>query len=217
MPDYATLRRTMVDTQIRPSDVTRFPVIDAFLAVPRELFVPAERRDAAYAGENIEIGPGRVLLDPRTLAKMIEALDVEPDDLVLDIGAGTGYPAAVLSHLAEAIVAVEEDPGLAREAEVTLGEIEADNVAVVAASLAEGAPQHGPYDAIIIEGAIETLPEAIMAQLKDDGRIVAIFEEDRLGICRVGIKSGETISWRHGFHAGAPVLAGFEAPRAFAL
>jgi len=114
----------MVDTQIRPSDVTRFPVIDAFLAVPRELFVPAERRDAAYAGENIEIGPGRVLLDPRTLAKMIEALDVEPDDLVLDIGAGTGYPAAVLSYLAEAIVAVEEDPGLAREVGAALADTE---------------------------------------------------------------------------------------------
>jgi len=217
MSDYRKLRTTMVDTQIRPSDVTRFPVIDAFMTVPRELFVPTGRRDAAYAGENIEIALGRVLLDPRTLAKMIELLDVEPGELVLDVGAGTGYSAAILSRLAEAVVAVEEDGGLAREAEAALAEIEAHNVAVVEAPLAEGAPQHGPYDGIILEGAIESLPEGFVAQLKDDGRIVALFEEGHLGVCRVGIKSGHTISWRYGFNAGAPVLPGFEARRAFAL
>jgi protein-L-isoaspartate(D-aspartate) O-methyltransferase len=217
MADYATLRTTMVDTQIRPSDVTRFPVIDAFLKVPRELFVPQGRRFAAYAGENIEIAPGRVVLDPRTLAKMLELLDVEPDDLVLDVGTGLGYSAAILSRLAEAVVAVEEDEDLAREAETALAEAEALNVAVVTGPLTEGAPAHGPYDAIILQGAVETLPDALVAQLKEGGRVVALFEEGRLGVCRIGIKSATTISWRHGFNAGAPVLPGFEAKRAFAL
>ena len=217
MADYRTLRRTMVDTQIRPSDVTRFPVIDAFLKVPRELFVPQARRDAAYAGENIEIGENRVVLEPRTLAKMIELLDVEPHELVLDIGTGLGYSAAVLSHLAEAVVAVEEDPAMARDAEAAMAEIEALNVAVVEAPLVEGAAKHGPYDGIIIEGAVETVPDALIAQLKDEGRIVALFQEDRLGVCRLGVKSGAAVSWRHGFNAGAPVLPGFEGSRAFAL
>ncbi|MDJ1007890.1 MAG: protein-L-isoaspartate O-methyltransferase [Paracoccaceae bacterium] len=217
MADYQTLRTTMVDTQIRPSDVTRFPVIDAFLKVPRELFVPASRRDAAYAGENIEIGEGRVVLDPRTLAKMIELLDVEPHELVLDIGTGFGYSAAILSHLAEAVVAVEDDATFRSEAEAALAEAEALNVAVVEGALAEGAPMHGPYDAIILQGAVETLPDAIADQLKDDGRIVALFQEGRLGVCRIGLKSGGAISWRHGFNAGAPVLPSFEARRAFAL
>lgn len=217
MADYKTLRTTMVDTQIRPSDVTRFPVIEAFLAVPRELFVPAARRAAAYAGENVEITPGRVVLDPRTLAKMIELVDVEPDDLVLDIGTGLGYSAAILSRLAEAVVAVEEDTGLARDAETTLADVGAHNVAVVAGPLAAGAAEHGPYDAIVLQGSVGLLPAAITDQLKDGGRIAALFEEGRLGVCRLGVKSGGAISWRHGFHAGAPVLPGFEAHSAFAL
>lgn len=217
MADYQTLRTTMVDTQIRPSDVTRFPVIDAFLSVPREIFVPNNRRDAAYAGENIELRAGRVVLDARTLAKMIELLDVEPNELVLDIGCGLGYSAAILSHLAEAVVAVEEDASLASEAETSLAEIEAHNVAIVEAPLAAGAPEHGPYDAIILQGAAEEIPQAIVNQLKDGGRIAALFQQGRLGVARIGVKSGDAVSWRHGFNAGAPVLPGFEARRAFAL
>jgi len=217
MADYRALRTTMVDTQIRPSDVTRFPVIDAFLKVPREKFVPPQRRDAAYAGENIELRDDRVVLEPRTLAKMIELLDPEPHELVLDIGTGFGYSAAILSHLAEAVVAVEEEADFAAEAEAALAEIEALNVAVIEGPLAEGAAKHGPYDGILLQGAVETLPETLLAQLKDDGRIVALFQEGRLGVCRVGIKSGATVSWRHGFNAGAPVLPGFRASRAFAL
>ena len=217
MSDYGTLRTTMVDTQVRPSDVTRFPVIDAFLKVPRELFVPATLRDAAYAGENIEIGPSRVVLDPRTLAKMLELLDVEPDQLVLDIGSGLGYSAAILSRLAEAVISVEQEAAFAREAETMLAEAEADNVVVVEADLSVGAPEHGPYDAIILQGAIEDLPEPIAAQLKEGGHVVALFQEGRLGVCRLGVKSGGAISWRFGFNASAPVLPGYEAKRAFAL
>lgn len=217
MADFETLRTTMVDTQIRPSDVTRFPVIDAFLKVPRELFVPQSRRAAAYAGENISLASDRVVLDPRTLAKMLELLDARPDDLVLDIGTGLGYSAAILSRLAEAVVALEEDEDFAREAETALAETGAHNVAVVTGTLADGAPEHGPYDAMILQGAIQTLPAPLAAQLKDGGRVVALFEEGRLGVCRIGIKSGETISWRHGFNAGAPVLPGFASQPSFAL
>lgn len=217
MADYRALRTTMVDTQIRPSDVTRFPVIDAFLKVPREKFVPPQRRAAAYAGENIELRDDRVVLEPRTLAKMIELLDPEPHELILDIGTGFGYSAAILSHLAEAVVAVEEEADFAAEAEAALAEVEALNVAVIMGPLADGAAKHGPYDGILLQGAVETLPETLVAQLKDDGRIVALFQEGRLGVCRVGIKSGKTVSWRHGFNAGAPVLPGFRASRAFAL
>src|SRR6056297_2704105 len=105
MTDFATRRRMMVDTQVRPSDVTKFPIIEAMLTVPREEFVPNSLREAAYMGEHVDLGGGRVLLDPRILAKMLDALAVTPGDLVLDVGTATGYSAAVLAHLAEAVVA----------------------------------------------------------------------------------------------------------------
>jgi protein-L-isoaspartate(D-aspartate) O-methyltransferase len=163
MTDFPARRRTMVDTQVRPSDVTKYPIIEAMLAVPRELFVPAGRREAAYIGENIPIAPSRVILEPRTLAKMLDALDISDDELVLVVGAGLGYAAAVIAHLAEAVVAVEEDEAMVREAEASLAEVGADNVAIVHAPLAEGAAKHGPYDVIVVEGAVEEMPEALLA------------------------------------------------------
>mgnify|MGYP002717977053 CR=1 FL=1 len=103
MSDFAQRRTMMVDTQVRPNDVTSYPVIDAMLHVPREQFVPDARRDVAYAGENLDLGPGRVLLEPRTLGKMMEILDLQSDDLVLNIGGGYGYSAAVMARIAEAV------------------------------------------------------------------------------------------------------------------
>ncbi|AWI83974.1 protein-L-isoaspartate O-methyltransferase [Alloyangia pacifica] len=216
MTDFVTLRRMMVDTQVRPSDVTKFPIIDAMLRVPREAFVPDEAVDAAYAGRNIDLGDGRVVLDPRTFAKMLDALNVDGDDLVLDIGSGLGYSAAVIARIAEAVVAVEDDAERAEEAQPLLMD-HADNVIQHVGPLAEGAPQHGPYDAIVIEGGIEQLPETIAGQLKDGGRIACIFMDGALGTVKVGWKIDGTITWRFSFNATAPVLAGFKNEVAFAL
>jgi protein-L-isoaspartate(D-aspartate) O-methyltransferase len=209
MTDFPARRRTMVDTQVRPSDVTKYPIIEAMLTVPRELFVPAGRREAAYIGENIPIAPSRVILEPRTLAKMLDALDIRNDELVLVVGAGLGYASAVVAHLAEAVVAVEEDEAMVREAEASLAEIGVDNVAFVHAPLAEGAAKHGPYDVILVEGAVETMPEALVAQLKTGGRIGCLFAEGSLGVCRVGYHVDGGVSWRDAFNAAAPVLPGF--------
>lgn len=215
MPDYAARRTMMVDTQIRPSDVTKFPIIDTFLSVPRELFVPAAQREAAYMGENIAIAPGRVVLEPRTLAKILDTLDVQPHELVLDIGTGLGYSAAVLSRLGEVVVAVEEDDTFAAEAETALSEFGADNVILVHAPLAEGAPKHGPYDAIVVQGGVETIPPAVLDQLKEGGRIAAVFMEGALGVCRIGYMVDGTVSWRFAFNAGAPVLQGYASASDF--
>lgn len=217
MPNFAQRRTMMVDTQVRPNDVTKYPVIAAMLRSPREAFVPDARRDVAYSGENLNIAPGRVLLEPRTLAKMIDALDLQPHDLVLDLGCGYGYCAHVLSQIAQAVVAVEGDVTLAGEAEARLSQHGADNVVVVHARPETGAPAQGPYDAILIEGAIELLPEAIADQLTEGGRIIALWQDGGLGTAQLGRKLDGRIAWRYAFNAYAPVLPGFDRRPEFAL
>lgn len=216
MTDFATRRTFMVDTQVRPSDVTKFPVIDALLAVPREIYVPDQKREAAYVGENLDLGGGRVVLEARTLAKMLDALDIQSDDVVLDIGCGLGYSSAVIAHMAEAVVAVEEEV-FADEAQSILSQQGADNVAVVEAELRDGAAKSGPYDVIIIQGAVETMPEAIEAQLDEGGRIAVLWQEGALGVVRIGYKLDGQINWRFSFNASAPVLPGFERHAEFSL
>ncbi|MGR3546153.1 MAG: protein-L-isoaspartate O-methyltransferase family protein [Roseovarius sp.] len=217
MTDYAARRMMMVDTQVRPSDVTKFPIIDAMLSVPREAFVPTALREAAYMGENLDLGEGRVMLDPRTLAKMLDALEIENDDLVLDVGSVYGYSAAVIARMAEAVVAVEDKASVVAEAQRTLSEQGADNVVLHEGPLAEGAPEHGPYDVITVQGAVEHLPEGLVAQLKEGGRMACLFMEGALGVVRIGYKIDGRINWRYAFNAGAPVLRGFERHAAFTL
>ncbi|MEW9919369.1 protein-L-isoaspartate O-methyltransferase [Marimonas sp. MJW-29] len=215
MTDYTARRTMMVDTQVRPSDVTKFPIIDAMLTVKREDFVPASQREAAYMGENLDLGQGRVLLEPRTLAKMLDALAITNREMVLDVGCAMGYSAAVIAHMAEAVVAVEEDESMAAEAQEALVAAGADNVVVHHGSLAEGAAAHGPYDVIVIEGGVMEVPDALLDQLKDGGRIAALFMEGALGEVRIGHKRGDQVSWRMSFNASAPVLDGFKREVAF--
>ncbi|MEY8843181.1 protein-L-isoaspartate O-methyltransferase [Cribrihabitans sp. XS_ASV171] len=217
MTDFAARRRMMVDTQVRPSDVTKFPIIDAMLKVAREPFVPNAQREAAYADQLISLGGGRYMLEPRTLAKMLDWLNIGLDDSVLDIGSGYGYSAAVAAHMSQFVVAVEEDEAMADEAQEILSEISADNAIVHCGPLAGGAPEHGPYDVIMIQGGVEEVPQALLDQLKEGGRIVCIFMEDNLGTVRVGYANSGQITWRFAFNAGAPILHGFEKRRSFAL
>jgi protein-L-isoaspartate(D-aspartate) O-methyltransferase len=207
----------MVDTQVRPSDVTKFPIIEAMLHVPREQYLPGALREVAYIGENIDLGGGRVTLEPRTLAKMLDALDIQPTDLVLDLGCGLGYSTAVLARLAGSVVGVENDAAHAAQAQQTLSDHDVGNASVITGPLAAGAAKTGPYDVIILQGAVVQVPLEILAQLKDGGRIGAIFAEGALGVVRVGHKSGRHVDWRFAFNAGAPVLPGFEAASGFVL
>ena len=217
MTEFATRRVMMVDTQVRPSDVTKFPIIDAMLTVPREAYVPRGLREAAYVGENLDIGGGRVVLEARTLAKMLDALNIQPTDLVLDLGCGLGYSAAVIARLADTVVGVEADVALATEAQHLLSAEGVDNAVVVAGALADGAAKHAPYDVITIEGGVEVVPEALLAQLKDGGRIAALFMQGPLGTVKIGYRSNGAVTWRPVFNATAPVLDGFARPRGFVL
>ncbi|MCP5087583.1 MAG: protein-L-isoaspartate O-methyltransferase [Rhodobacteraceae bacterium] len=215
MTDYNAARTTMVDCQVRPSDVTKFPIIEALLSIPREEFVPANLKPVAYIGEHLDLGSGRSLLDARTFGKLLDAVNVQPSELVLDLGCGLGYSSAVIAHMAEAVIAVEENADMAEEATGLLSGNGVDNVAVVAAPLAQGAPIHGPYDVIILEGSAEQVPDSIFTQLKDGGRIAAIRTEGAMGQCQIGHKNGTKIDWRPAFSAAAPLLSGFEKSPAF--
>lgn len=217
MSEFAARRLMMVDTQVRPSDVTKFPIIDAMLSVPRETFVPDDKREAAYVGENLTLAPGRVVLEPRTLAKLLDALDIQPGDLVLDLGCGLGYSAAVIARLAETVVAVEQDETLAADAQRILSEEGVDNAVVVTGKLVDGAPKCAPYDVITVEGGVEIIPDAVLSQLKDGGRIGAVFMDGAVGTAKVGYKTEGRITWRPVFNAAAPVLPGFQTMRGFTL
>ena len=217
MSDYSTRRVMMVDTQVRPSDVTKFPIIAAMLAVPRENFVPDAQREAAYAGLNLQIGDRRVILEARSLAKLLDFIDIQPGERVLDLGAGLGYASAVIASLGGSVVSVEQDTALAALARARLDVAGFDQVKVVNAQLTTGSPSDGPFDAIIIQGAVESVPESITTQVKDGGRIGAIFMDGALGTARIGRKQDGVVSWRYAFNATAPVLPGFETRREFVL
>lgn len=212
MSTYSARRVMMVDTQVRPQDVTKFPIIEAMLAVPREVYVPGAKREAAYIGENLVLGGDRVMLEARTLAKMLDALDIQPSEVVLDLGCGLGYSSAVIARMAEAVVAVEEDEALAAEAQRQLAAEGVDNVAVVAGPLAAGCAKCSTYDVITVQGGVEAIPQALVDQLKDGGRIAALFMDGPLGAVKIGHKAGGKLVWRFAFNAAAPVMAGF-APR----
>ncbi|SHE35008.1 protein-L-isoaspartate(D-aspartate) O-methyltransferase [Loktanella atrilutea] len=217
MANFDARRTMMVDTQVRPSDVTKFPIIDAMLSVPREDFVPTSLREAAYVGENLMLPGGRTMLEPRTLAKMLDALDVQPADVMLDVGCGLGYSTAVAARIVSFVVGLEDDADRAAEAQSNLSDAGIDNAAVMTGPLAEGVAKSGPYDAIIVHGAVEVVPDALTDQLRPGGRIAALFSEGALGTVRIGLKSDGGVTWRYAFNAGAPTLAGFTRDRTFAL
>ncbi|MGL4290600.1 MAG: protein-L-isoaspartate O-methyltransferase family protein [Phreatobacter sp.] len=219
MIDFARARRTMVDTQIRVNDVTDARIIEALLSVPREAFVPEARRELAYIDDDVAVNeaangrPARYLIELMVLAKMVHAAAIGPDDAVLDVGVATGYSSAVLARLAASVVALEEDEALVAAARQALAS--SGNVTVVAGTLAQGAAQQGPYDAILLEGAVEVVPEALFDQLKDGGRLVAVVGSGRAAKCLVHTRISNEISARPIFDAAIPVLPGFAAERGF--
>ena len=217
MTNFLTRRTTMVDTQIRPADVTKFPIIEAMLQVRREGFVPDHLNETAYADAILDLGHGRVILEPRTFAKMLDAVDIQGNELGLDIGCGLGYSSAVIGKFSEAVVSIEENEDMAAEAEANLAAEGCLNVAVVQGSLAQGAAQHAPFDVIVVQGAVERMPAALIEQLAEGGRIVAVFSQKGQGAVRVGYKTDGQMSWRFACNAFAPVLKGFMAERSFAL
>jgi len=215
MIDMAAQRRNMVASQVRANDVTDPRIQAAMGEISREDFVPSAARSIAYASESIPLGRGRALMEPRSFAKLAHAAQIRSADLVLVIGAGMGYGAAILARLAETVVALEEDEALAREANRLLVSAGADNAALVQGPLVKGCPDQGPFDVIFIEGAVEIVPEALFGQLKERGRLAAFVIERGVGKARIYTKTGNVVSSRTVFDGMAPLLPGFSREKEF--
>lgn len=217
MLDFDQYRTTMVDNQVRTSDVTNLDLIDALLSVPREAFVGAAKQDIAYIDEDISLGNGRFLMEPAPFAKLVQACAVKPDDLVLDIGCASGYSTAVFSQLASMVIGVEQDEDLAAQAEATLSDLDYDNAAIVNGTLNEGFAKEAPYDVIFIGGAIGEVPSALFAQLKEGGRLIAVEGVGNAATAMLYTRFGQDVSGRKIFNCAVKLLPGFTKEVEFSL
>ncbi|HXP76654.1 MAG TPA: protein-L-isoaspartate O-methyltransferase [Stellaceae bacterium] len=216
MIDYAAARLNMVDGQLRTNGVVDPALVAAFLAVPRERFVPEPLRGTAYVDEDLPLGNGRYLMEPLVLARLIQLAEPGRDARVLCVGAGPGYDAAILAHVVGAVVALESDPALAATARRLLRELGYSKASVIEGSLEEGHTAGAPYDAILFGGAIAEVPDAIARQLAETGRIAAVVRADgRVSQVTVMTRVGTVLSRRPVFDAANHPLPGFASQPAF--
>ncbi len=212
--NYAIARQHMVDNQVRTNKVTDERLIEAIRTLPRERFVPDAARARAYLDDDVEIAPGRYLMEPMVTARLIQAAEAKADDIALVVGAGTGYAAALLSRLVNTVVALESEPALAQRASAILAELAIDNAALVEGPLDAGCLKHAPYNVLYLDGAVEQVPPALLAQLAEGGRMVGVLLDRGVGRATLWIKSG-AVANRVLFDANVAPLPGFAAPARF--
>jgi protein-L-isoaspartate(D-aspartate) O-methyltransferase len=217
MTDYALARRNMIDSQLRPNRVSNAQLLAAIGELPRERFLPEAMRAIAYADDDVPVGNGRYLMEPMVLARLIQTLQAGPDDRALVVASGRGYGAALLARLAKSVVALESDPMLAAAAEQTAKELGLNRIRQVVGALEQGAPAAAPYDVILIEGAVQLVPQAIFDQLAEGGRLTTVLAgpPGALGVAQFFAKEGGVTSGRALFEAGTPLLPGFAPPPRF--
>lgn len=208
--DFATARYRMIQNQIRTNRVTDPLIIDAMGQLERERFLPESLRGIAYVDEDIPLGGGRFLIEPLTGALLLQAAEIDADDVVLDVGCGPGYLSAVIARMASAVVAMESDAALAERAAENVAELGLNSVTVVRGPLRNGWPQQGPYDVIVFGGAVAEVPDVILKQLADGGRLVAVLAGDKgVGRGTVFLRRGASVSRRPLFDSSLPLLPEF--------
>jgi protein-L-isoaspartate(D-aspartate) O-methyltransferase len=208
IPDFAAAREAMVESQLRPQGVTDRGVLDAMRAVPREHFLPSHTRPLAYADRAVAMSEGRFLAAPTVLGQLLTQMTPQPGQRALVVGAGTGYSAAVLARIGLNVVAIESDAAL-------VGAAIEQGLKVIEAPLEGGFAASAPYDQILIDGAVEYLPEPIIEQLADGGRLGAALVDRGITRLIVGRKAGGAFGYLSVGDAGVPALPGFSRPKAF--
>ncbi|MEM9224517.1 MAG: protein-L-isoaspartate O-methyltransferase [Pseudomonadota bacterium] len=213
--ESAVLRARMVNNQLRTFDVTDYRIQDAMLAVPRERYVPPEQRAIAYSDDAIPIAfdsfgrPTRTMTRPALLGRLLQLVQVGEEDVVLLVGAGLGYTAAVIGCLASSVIALECEEDLANKATANLERSEVTNVSVVTGGLPEGYPTEAPFDIVFCDGAIEVEPSSLLSQLKEGGRLITVEGAGLSGRAKLFTRSASGVSSRYGFNAAAGALPGF--------
>lgn len=221
MMDFAAARVKMVDSQLRTTDVTSHSVLNAFFTVPREAFVPEKLKSLAYLDNDLEISPAsagkaaRFMMQCSPLGKLLQLAAITKNDVVLEVGAGTGYTSAVLSLLAGSVVALESEDGLAAQAKANLAELAYTNVSVVTGALEKGNTTGAPYDLIFVNGAVEEVPEALLAQLRDNGRLVVVRGYGNSARATVFVRERGAFSENVFFNASVKPLPGFAKVKEF--
>jgi protein-L-isoaspartate(D-aspartate) O-methyltransferase len=221
MTDFVAARAKMVDSQLRTENVTDYGVLTAMSDIERERFVPGKFAALAYIDEDLLVkdasgsAPARYLMEPAPFARLVQEAEIAPTDTALVVGGGSGYAAAVLSRIASWVVMVESDTDLAAMAERTLGELGMGNVTVVKGPIEAGWREKGPYDVILLDGAVETVPDALFAQLREGGRLVGIVGYGRAAPAMVYTRTDGDVGGRPVFNAHVQPLPGFRKPAEF--
>lgn len=210
MSDYKAARHNMIENQIRANKVTDPRILEAFDVVPRERFVPRGLEGIAYADEDLHIGDGRYLIEPMILARLLQDAMPDANEIALDVGCGTGYSTAILSRLVSTVVAVEEDQALVDAGNQNLADLEFDNAAIVKGPLHAGLAKQQPFDLILIAGGVEQVPDSLLAQLSENGRLVTVLYEGdgRIGRAVSIEKTRFGMSSRIIFDASTPLIPG---------
>ncbi|KZL21817.1 Protein-L-isoaspartate O-methyltransferase [Pseudovibrio axinellae] len=217
MVNFAEQRTLMVDNQLRTNDITDLRIIGAMGKVPREKFVPEKFQELAYIDEDVCVDDGgeRKMLKPHIFGRLVQLAEISDKDVVLVVGAASGYGVAVVSYLAESVVGLEVDLALCEAASANLEQLGIENAAVIDGQLSDGYAADAPYDVILVNGSVDELPEALTSQMKEEGRLVVVEGEGNAGVAKLYTKSGANVSSRFAFNAHASALPGFEKPEVF--
>ena len=229
MTHFDILRKNMVNSQLLPNAITSKELLDAFRQLKRENFVPTSQQALAYIDRDLQIkadpqdGETRFILDPMVQAKLIQAVDVKPSDIVLDVACSTGYSTALLAKLANMVVGIEANQKIADLATQHIEQQEIDNAVIICDPLADGYKKEAPYDVIVVNGLVEQVPQELFDQLAEGGRLIAIEVSDKstisapLGHAFLYHKKHEVLAKRMIFDASPTKLNDFDKAVEFAL